>query len=124
MDINNEVCLKIKRSDCIEVSLCDERGVSHMAPMKLQMGDTIQIEPFDRMVSFHIGYGCVPRERMVAYLDDLLEKGQNALMFGEFMYGTDEEGAFDDVEYAMLVLSRLKERLTCTTGFVYVDGLV
>ena len=50
--------------------------------------------------------------------------GQNALMFGEFMYGTDEEGAFDDVEYAMLVLSRLKERLTCTNGCVNVDGLV
>jgi hypothetical protein len=124
VDDDYEVCLKIKRSDCIEVLLCDERGVPHMAPIKLQMGDTIQIEPFDRMVSFHIGYGRVPRERMVAYLDDLLEKGQNALTFGEFMYGTDEEGAFDDVEFAMRVLSRLKERLTCTSGCVNVDGLV
>ena len=76
-----------------------------MAQIKLKMGDTIHIEPFDRMVSFHIGYGCVPRERMVAYLDDLLEKGQNALTFGEFMYGTDEEGALEVVEYAMRELS-------------------
>ena len=124
MDADNEVCLKIRRSDCIEVAICNEDGVMMTRPMKLEMGDTIQIEPIDKMVSFHIGYGCVPRERMVAYLDDLLEKGQNALMFGEFIYGTDEEGAFDDVEYAMLVLSRLKERLTCTNGCVNVDGLV
>lgn len=124
MDANNEVWLKIRRSDCIEVTICNENGVMVTRPVKLKMGDTLQIEPIDKMVSFHIGYGCVPRERMVAYLDDLLEKGQNALMFGEFMYGTDEEGAFDDVEYAMLVLSRLKERLTCTSGCVNVDGLV
>ena len=118
----DELCLKFRRGDKMEVCQCDAYGRPTSQSIMMGMGDTLQISPSDGMVNIHIGYGCVPRNRLVAYLDDLINQGQAALTFDEFMYGTDDEGGIGDVELALQVLTRLRDRLNDIHGMVEVKG--
>ena len=88
-----EVCLKIKRSDCIEVSLCDEHGVSYMAPIKLQMGIQSRLSCLIGWSHFILGMGVYPERGWWRIWMICWRRDRIVLTFGEFMYGTDEEGA-------------------------------
>ncbi|MDD2255474.1 hypothetical protein [Methanoculleus sp.] len=106
----------------MEVCQCDAFGRPTSQAIVMGMGDTLQISPNDGMVNIHIGYGCVPRNKLVAYIDDLINQGQAALTFDEFIYGVNGEGEVDDVELALQVLTRLRDRLTDIHGTVEVKG--